>query len=50
LLSLLTMAAVFLDRALLRQIVDRAHSLGIRVVGWYLPEFNDVGYDLERFV
>ena len=39
-----------LDRALLRQIVDRAHSLGIRVVGWYLPEFNDVGYDLERFL
>lgn len=39
-----------LDRALLRRIVDRAHALGVRVVGWYLPEFNDVGYDLDRLV
>lgn len=39
-----------LDRALLRKIVDRAHALGIRVVGWYLPEFNDVKFDLDRLI
>jgi hypothetical protein len=39
-----------LDRALLRKIVDRAHALGIRVVGWYLPEFNDVKFDLDRLM
>ena len=41
---------VILDPTLLRRILDRAHSHGIRVVGWYLPEFNDVAYDLDRLV
>ena len=41
---------VLLDPGLLRNILNRAHSHGIRVVGWYLPEFNDVAYDLDRLV
>lgn len=41
---------VMLDRALLRKILDRAHAHGIRVVGWYLPEFNDVDFDLARLM
>ena len=41
---------VMLDRSLLRRIVDRAHARGMRVVGWYLPEFRDVKYDLDRLV
>lgn len=39
---------IMLDRALLRRIIDRAHARGIRVVGWYLPEFLDVDADLAR--
>jgi len=41
---------VLLDPGLLRRIIDRARGHGMRVVGWYLPEFNDVGYDLDRLV
>lgn len=41
---------VLLDGSLMRRIIDRAHSHGIRVVGWYLPEFNDVAFDLDRLV
>ena len=37
-----------LDPALLRRIVVRAHALRMRVVGWYLPAFTDVGQDLAR--
>ena len=42
--------AVLLDPTLLRRIVDRAHARGMRVVGWYLPEFRDVKFDLDRLV
>lgn len=41
---------MILDRALLRQIIDRAHQRGMRVVGWYLPEFVNVAADLDRLV
>lgn len=41
---------VLLDSGRLRQIIDRAHANGIRVVGWYLPEFVDVRYDIDRLM
>lgn len=41
---------VVLDRARLEAIIARAHHWGIRVVAWYLPEFNDVRFDLDRMV
>ncbi len=34
--------------ALLKRIVARAHVRGMRVVGWYLPQFLDVGVDIRR--
>lgn len=37
-----------LDEALLRQIITRAHRLGLKVVGWYLPQFIDPGVDIAR--
>jgi hypothetical protein len=37
-----------LDESLLRSIIDRAHARGLRVVGWYLPTFHDLGTDLRR--
>jgi len=37
-----------LDSALLKRIVARAHVRGMRVVGWYLPQFLDVGVDIRR--
>jgi hypothetical protein len=40
--------AVILDASLLRQIVNRAHARGMKVVGWYLPEFLSLEFDLER--
>jgi hypothetical protein len=36
------------DRAMLGQILVRAHQLGLRVVGWYLPRFGDLDADLAR--
>jgi hypothetical protein len=41
---------VLLDPALLRAILDRSHARGMRVVGWYLPEFIDLKFDLDRLV
>jgi len=41
---------VMLDRTLLRSIINRARAHGMRVVGWYLPEFNDVDFDLARLM
>lgn len=41
---------VVLDRARLAAIIGRAHHWGIRVVAWYLPEFVDVRFDLDRMV
>ena len=40
--------AAVLDEALLRRIIKRAQSRGVRVVGWYLPEFKDTGFDIGR--
>lgn len=37
-----------LDEALLRSIVERAHRRGMKVVGWYLPTFDDEARDLRR--
>lgn len=36
------------DASVLRQFVSRAHVLGIFVVGWYLPNLEDLGSDLRR--
>jgi hypothetical protein len=36
------------DRWLLTEFLLRAHQRGLRVVGWYLPEWGDDGSDLER--
>jgi hypothetical protein len=38
----------FVDRALVAEFLVRAHRHGIRVVGWYLPTFEDVDADLRR--
>ena len=37
-----------LDPVLLASFLDRAHERGVRVVGWYLPKFEDLDGDLER--
>jgi hypothetical protein len=37
-----------LDPSLLASFLDRAHERGVRVVGWYLPKFEDLDGDLER--
>jgi hypothetical protein len=37
-----------LDEALLRRIVNRAHTLHMKVVGWYLPQFLDTNLDVTR--
>ena len=34
------------DEALLAEFLFRAHTRGMRVVGWYLPRFADVDHDL----
>jgi hypothetical protein len=34
----------------LRPIIDRAHALGMDVVGWYLPTLVDPGADLRRML
>jgi hypothetical protein len=36
------------DRWLLAEFLLRAHERGLRVVGWYLPEWVDDGGDLQR--
>jgi hypothetical protein len=36
------------DRWLLAEFLLRAHQSGLRVVGWYLPEWGDDGSDLAR--
>jgi hypothetical protein len=43
-------SAYVLDPTLLRQIITRAHRLGLKVVAWYLPELVDVNVDLSRMV
>ena len=40
--------ATVLDEALLRRIVNRAHARGMKVVGWYLPQFLDTQLDIGR--
>lgn len=40
--------ATVLDEALIRRIIGRAQARGVRVVGWYLPQFLDVGLDIRR--
>lgn len=37
-----------LDEALLRQIIARCRSKGMKVVGWYLPEHVDAELDVRR--
>jgi hypothetical protein len=36
------------DPGVLAQFLVRAHDRGLRVVGWYLPRFDDVARDLEH--
>jgi hypothetical protein len=36
------------DRALVGDYLQRAHQLGMRVVGWYLPRFGDIDLDVTR--
>jgi hypothetical protein len=36
------------DPALVAQFLVRAHERGMRVVGWYLPRFDDVARDLDH--
>ena len=36
------------DRARVAEFLIRAHRRGIRVVGWYLPTFTDVGADVAN--
>lgn len=36
------------DRELVGELLERAHSRGIRVVAWYLPHFADVERDLRH--
>jgi hypothetical protein len=38
----------FVDRALVAELLVRAHRNGMRVVGWYLPTFADIDSDLAR--
>lgn len=37
-----------LDETLLKKLIARAKSKGMRVVGWYLPTFVDVNKDVRR--
>lgn len=37
-----------LDEGLLRRIIARARGLGMRVVGWYLPQHVDQALDMRR--
>jgi len=37
-----------LDPALLGSIVARAHARNMKVVGWYLPQFLDVNFEVNR--
>ncbi len=39
-----------LEREKLQPILDRAHQLGMYVVVWYLPAFQDVNTDLRKVV
>ena len=41
-------APTLADPGLLGRFLVRAHQRGLRVVGWYLPRFDDVGRDLDH--
>ncbi|HEX2064140.1 MAG TPA: hypothetical protein VHE80_06935 [Acidimicrobiales bacterium] len=38
------------DRRLVGEFLERAHTKGIRVVGWYLPKFGNVDADLRNLL
>jgi hypothetical protein len=38
------------DGALVEQFLIRAHRLGLRVIGWYLPKFTDVDLDFRNLL
>lgn len=38
------------DATVMAPLLVRAHQRGMRVVGWYLPKFADVGTDLDHLV
>jgi hypothetical protein len=38
------------DRWLVGEFILRAHQAGLRVVGWYLPKWDDAGRDLDHLV
>jgi len=40
----------FFDETEMGQWLDRAHQLGIKVVGWYVPAYGDMARDVRRTV
>ncbi|HLF70047.1 MAG TPA: hypothetical protein VI541_03725, partial [Actinomycetota bacterium] len=38
----------FVDAATADLFIERAHAVGIKVVGWYLPGFGDIDRDIQR--
>lgn len=41
---------LILEQPRLMAFIDEAHRLGMSVVGWYLPTFEDPGRDLQRMM
>ena len=41
-------SSLLIDPALLGQLLVRSHRAGMKVIGWYLPEFADIERDLEH--
>jgi len=40
----------FVNIEAVHQFVERAHSKGIKVIGWYVPGFGDIARDIRRSV
>ena len=43
-----TASEPFADRAILERWIHAAHAQGIKVVGWYLPAYDDITRDVRR--
>lgn len=44
-----SLSSDIIDETTLKALIARAHSKGIKVVGWYLPTFVDTARDIRRF-
>jgi hypothetical protein len=44
-----SLSADIVDESALKALISKAHTLGIKVVGWYLPTFVDTTRDIQRF-